>query len=83
MPPGPTDPTVLWRLTRGKSTAHATLFPGDGRTTVTWFFDCVMDRAENYDSMELALARAEYVRGVLCREGWSEAEPVGRGRGER
>ena len=67
-----TDPTVLWRLTRGRSAAHATIFPGDRQTTVTWFFDGVMDRAENYDSVELALARAEDIRGVLLGEGWQE-----------
>ena len=44
-------------MTRGKSTAHATVFPGNGRTTVTWYFDGQMDRAENYETMELALAR--------------------------
>ena len=65
-----TDPTVLWRLTRGRAAAHATIFPGDGNATLTWFFDGVMDRAENYESMELALARAEDVRGVLVRDGW-------------
>jgi hypothetical protein len=67
-----TDPQVLWRMSRGRSTAHATLFPGDRHITVTWFFDGVMDRAENYDSMELALARAEHIRGVLLRDGWRE-----------
>ncbi|HTI44360.1 MAG TPA: hypothetical protein VL693_21175 [Vicinamibacterales bacterium] len=66
-----TDPTVLWRMTRGRNTAHATIFPGDTHTTITWFFDDVMDRAENYGSMELALARAEEIRGVLEREGWN------------
>ena len=72
MPPAPTDPTVLWRLSRGRSTAHATIFPGDGQTTVTWYFDGVMDRAENYDSLELALARAEHIRGLLARDGWRD-----------
>lgn len=67
-----TDPTVLWRLTRGSSRAHATLFPGGGQVTVTWYVDDVMDRAENYESLELALARAEHVRGVLLRDGWTE-----------
>jgi hypothetical protein len=65
------DPAVLWRLTRGRSTAHATIFPGDSRTTLTWFFDDVMDRAENYDSLDVALARAEHVCGILLREGWA------------
>ena len=66
----PTDPTVLWRLTRGKNTAHATIFPGTTYTTVTWFFDGVMDRAENYDSLDLAMARADQILGVLLGEGW-------------
>ena len=65
-------PTVLWRLSRGRSTAHATIFPGDGQTTVTWFFDGVMDRAEKYDALDLALARADQIRGILIKEGWKE-----------
>jgi hypothetical protein len=72
MPPNPADPAVLWRLSRGRSTAHATIFPGPDETTVTWFFDGVMDRAENYETMELALARAEHIRGILLRDGWKE-----------
>ena len=72
MPGHGSDPTVLWRLTRGRSIAHATIFPGETQTTVTWFFDGVMDRAENYDSMELAMARADEIRGILLRDGWRE-----------
>ena len=68
-----TDPTVLWRLSRGPSTAHATVFPGATQVTVTWFFDGVMDRAENYDTMAIALARADQIRGLLLRDGWKEA----------
>jgi hypothetical protein len=70
----PDDPTVLWRMFRGRSTAHATIIPGAAQTTITWFFDGVMDRAENYDSLDLALARAEHIRGVLARDGWTDAE---------
>jgi hypothetical protein len=61
-------------LTRGRSTAHATIFPGGTQTTITWFFDNVMDRAENYESLELALARADDIRGVLLRDGWTPAD---------
>ena len=68
----PPDPTVLWRLTRRGSTSHATIFPGDRETTVTWYFDDVMDRAENYETVDLALARADHIRGVLLRDGWKE-----------
>jgi hypothetical protein len=67
-----TDPTILWRVSRGKSTAHASIFPGDAETTVTWFVDGVMDRAEKYDSIDLALARAEQIRGILLKDGWKE-----------
>jgi hypothetical protein len=66
------DPTVLWRMSRGRSTAHATIFPGAATTTVTWYFNGVMDRAENYDSVELAVARADEIKGILSREGWKE-----------
>jgi hypothetical protein len=67
-----TDPAVLWRLARGRSTAHATIFPGSAQTTVTWYVDGVMDRAENYDAVDLALARAEHVRALLLKDGWTE-----------
>ena len=70
----PTDPTVLWRMTRGKNTAHATIIPGETQTTITWFFDSVMDRAENYDSLDLAMARADQIRGVLLTDGWTAAD---------
>jgi hypothetical protein len=68
----PNDPTVLWRMTRGRSAAHATLIPGDRENTVTWFFNGVMDRAEQYESIELAMARADEIRGILIRDGWKE-----------
>lgn len=66
------EPTIIWRLQRGRSVAHATILPGTDQTTVTWFFDGTMDRVENYDSMELALARAAHIRGILERDGWTE-----------
>ena len=67
-----TDPTVLWRFTRSRSTAHATIFPSEGKATLTWFFDGVMDRAENYESVDIAMARADQIRGILLRDGWTE-----------
>jgi hypothetical protein len=67
------EPTVVWRLKRGRSVAHATIIPGT-QTTVSWFFDGSMDRVENYDSLDLAVARAEQIRGILEREGWTPAE---------
>jgi hypothetical protein len=32
-----------------------------------------MDRVENYDSVGLALARADDIKGILLRDGWTEA----------
>jgi hypothetical protein len=66
-------PTIIWRLKRGKSVAHATILPG-APATITWFFDGMMDRAENYESIELALARAEHIRGMLERDGWAPVD---------
>lgn len=60
-------------MTRGRSAAHATIFPGDTQNTVTWFIDGVMDRAEQYESLELAMARADEIRGILLRDGWRDA----------
>lgn len=68
------EPTVIWRLTRGRSVAHATIIPGTTKTTVTWFFDGSMDRAENYDTVDLAVARADEIRGILERDGWKRAD---------
>jgi hypothetical protein len=68
----PNDPTVLWRMARGHDTAHATIFPGPDRATVTWFFDGRMDRAENYDTVDLAMARAEHIRSILIKDGWKD-----------
>ena len=64
------DPMVLWRMKRGPNVAHATLIPGTP-TTIAWFFDGTMDRAENYDSEDVALARADHIRGLLERDGWA------------
>lgn len=74
MPPftEPTRPTPLWRLRRGTSTAHATILSSPDQATVAWFFDGTMDRIENYQTMELAMARADDIRGVLLRDGWVE-----------
>ena len=56
--------------------AHATIFPGALHTTVTWFVDGVMDRAENYESLPLALARANEIKDVLLEDGWKEVETL-------
>jgi hypothetical protein len=32
-----------------------------------------MDRAENYETPDLAMARADQIRGILLKDGWREA----------
>jgi len=61
-------------MKRGDSRAHATIFPGAPQTTIAWFFDGMMDRAENYDSLDLAVARAEHIKGVLTQDGWTPVD---------
>jgi len=68
-----TEPTVLWRLFRpgGGGRARAVLLPGEP-ATVTFFVDDVLDRAENYDTEDVALFRAEDVKRTLLSDGWKE-----------
>src|SRR5262245_60473818 len=67
------QPTVLWRLCHAKGQhARAVLLPGTPQVTLTFFVDNVMDRAENFDSMDIALYRSEAVKHSLMSVGWEE-----------
>jgi hypothetical protein len=67
------EPTVLWRLHHaGGRHARAVLLPGAPQVTLTFFVDNVMDRAENFDSMDIALFRSEDVKRMLIGDGWQE-----------
>ena len=69
------EPTVLWRLFHpGGRHARAVLLPGAPQFTLTFFVDNVMDRAENFDSMDVALFRSEDLKRSLISEGWKEDE---------
>ncbi|MGE0363273.1 MAG: hypothetical protein AB7H93_13440 [Vicinamibacterales bacterium] len=69
-------PTVLWRLRHGEGAqARAVLLPGTPQHTLTVIVDEVMDRAENFDSLEVALFRAEDLRATLLAGGWREEVP--------
>lgn len=69
------EPTVLWRLLhpRGQH-ARAVLLPGSPTLTLAFFVDDVMDRAENFDGMDIALFRADEIKHSLTAEGWTESE---------
>lgn len=64
---------MLWRLFHPSGRrARAVLLPGTPHVTLTFFVDNVMDRAENFDSTDIALFRSEGVRHALVADGWRE-----------
>ena len=66
--------TVLWRLFRKSAVrtdrTHAVILPGGPPHTLAFFANGYMDRAENYDAMELALFRADEIKRSLLAEHW-------------
>lgn len=68
-------PTVLWRLwSPSGEQARAVVIPGEPTTTLTLFVNDVLDRAENFDGLDIALFRADDIRQSLVGTGW-RAEP--------
>lgn len=73
----PVESTVLWRLCRAAGTkkgdrVHAVVLPGGPPFTLAFFANGEMDRVENYESMELALFRAEEIKRSLVADEWKE-----------
>ena len=68
--------TVLWRLYRasgaGAEHSHAVILPGGPPFTLAFFANDEMDRVENYDTMELAVFRADEIKRSLVEDGWME-----------
>jgi hypothetical protein len=68
---------VLWRLfraagaTKGERT-RAVILPGGPPFTLAFFANDAMDRVENYDTMDLALFRADEIKRSLLAEDWKE-----------
>jgi hypothetical protein len=54
--------------------ARAVMLPGGPPHTLTFFVNDAMDRAENYETLDLALFRAEDVKRTLVDEGWREEQ---------
>jgi hypothetical protein len=68
-----TTPTVLWRLRHDRGAqARAVLIPGEPRSTLTIFVDDVMDRAENFDTIDVALFRAGDLKASMVAGGWRD-----------
>ena len=75
MDAGPT--TVLWRLYRAKGPnkgdrLHAIVLPGGPPYTLAFFANEEMDRVENYDSIDVAVFRADEIKRGLIEEDWEE-----------
>lgn len=68
-------PTTIWRLYHPRGDhARAVVIPGDPQTTISFFVNDVMDRAENYDELDTALFRADEIRRELVDGGWREED---------
>jgi len=68
-------PTTLWHLYHPQAGhAWAVVIPGDPRSTLTFFVNDVMDRAENFDELDVALYRADEIRRELVDGGWREED---------
>ena len=69
--------TVLWRLYRAAGPAkgdrtHAVVLPGGPPFTLAFFANDAMDRVENYETMALALFRADEIKRSLLADDWKE-----------
>lgn len=65
--------TILWRLrSPRREPAHAAVLPGGPPFTLAFFVSHQLDRVENYDTLELAMFRAEDVKRTLVEDGWGE-----------
>jgi hypothetical protein len=66
-------PTVVWRLfKKGRDHVRAVILPGGPPYTLACFANDAMDRVENYDTMEIALFRAQEIRNSLMDDGWAD-----------
>jgi hypothetical protein len=66
--------TVLWRLFKPATRDHtrAVILPGGPPYTLAFFANDEMDRAENYESMDLAVFRSDEIKRSLEEDGWTE-----------
>lgn len=68
--------TVLWRLFRPttRDRTRAVILPGGPPYTLAFFANDEMDRVENYDTMDLAVFRADEIRRSLEGDGWKDEQ---------
>ena len=67
------EPTVVWRLFNSRREhARAVILPGGPPHTIAFFVNNTMDRVENYDTIDLAVFRADDIKRSLMDDGWIE-----------
>ena len=66
------EPAVLWRLTRGKDRARATVIPGVPESTLVYFVNDQFEKGQNVADWEQALAVAERLKDQLLEDGWKD-----------
>jgi hypothetical protein len=59
-------------LAEDRDRSRAVILPGGPPFTLAFFANDEMERIENYDSMELAMFRAEEIKRSLLEDRWSE-----------
>lgn len=66
--------TVLWRLFRPttRDRTRAVILPGGPPFTLAFFANEEMERAENHDTMDLALFRSDEIKQSLLAADWKE-----------
>ncbi len=55
-----------------RDTVRAVILSGGPPYTLAFFANQQMDRAENYDTMDLAIFRSDEIRRALAGDGWLE-----------
>ena len=64
---------MLWRMCNDKRDhSRAVILPGGPPHTIAFFVNNTMDRVENYETLDLAMFRAQDVKRSLVEEGWKE-----------
>jgi len=63
-------------LAHRRDRSHAVILPGGPPFTLAFFANDEMDRVENYDTMELALFRADEIKRALLDDDWKDDSPL-------
>jgi len=66
------EPAVIWRMTRGRDHARATVIPGTPESTLVFFVNDQFEKGQNVADWAQALEAAERMKRQLAEDGWTE-----------